>query len=232
MKETNEVAYKCPYCDSVNLLVIDETLNCPNCGAPIRQVEEPKKPINEEIKNEEPKQRKSIFKRWWFWVVIGVSILLISLPIIIGVTLSNFITNNMNNAVEVNEWAYINDYQIRVIEVENTKEFGNSESGIMKTNDNYVCLLIEIKNNSSNFEMISSTNFKVKNKTNSYGISLDASNTYSKYKADYSSFGVIETLDSEESFKYYMVFETEDSTTDSVYKLQYKDGFKNIIVKL
>ena len=242
MKETKKVKYRCPYCETDSLFIPGDVLNCPNCGATItpEETNEPKKPVEPEKpveapepQIETPKKRKSIFKRWWFWVLIGFSFIIIAGAVVTGITIS-YISKEFSNSktVEVNEWATVDDYQIRVVSVENTKEFGNTEIEKMKTNDNYICLLIEIKNNSNNFQLISGTNFKLKNEKESYDISINASEKYSKYKGDYKAFDVVGSVEGGSSSKYYLVFEAADSTTSSTYKLEYKSGFKKIIVKL
>ncbi len=204
--------YKCPYCDTEVPL---DTINCPNCGAIITPVEEPETP--KQVNPETPK-RKSIFKRWWFWVILGACFIIIFSASIGGITYGIVSSNHFNNTVEVNEWAKINDFQIRVVNVEKK--------------DNKVCLLVEIKNDSDSFKLISDSKFTLKSEKNSYDVSREASQAYANSKGDYRAFDILENLDAGSSAKYYIVFETENSSSSDEFKLQYKDGLKIINVKL
>ena len=74
---------KCPECKKK---ISDQCTNCPNCGYPIDKICETtgSQPINIEntdkntVNNTKRFDIKSLIKKWWFWVAIGVVIAVIT----------------------------------------------------------------------------------------------------------------------------------------------------------
>lgn len=173
------------------------------------------------------KNKKPFYKIWWVWLIAGIVILGI-IGSIVGVN-----PVKKDPVVGVNEWAAIGDYQVKVVNVENTKEFGNGYVGHFTTQNNYVCILIELKNNSNYSHTFSYSDFVIKSGSNKYGSKGTEAYWYSEAKGkNYPALYLNGSIDAGLSGKYYLVFETANSTANESYQLVYSYGYNTVTISL
>ena len=216
----------CPYCNSMVQVIGILNSNCPNCGGIITHddVRNSRAVISKDSSGNRKFMFKNLLKKWWFWVSIAV---LIS---IIAVLIRN--VNKTSTKVGINEWAAVDNYQLRVINVENTKEFGTGSIGHYTTQNNFACILIEIQNNSSSSLSISYDDFVIKNGNIKYSSKGTEAYWYSNYKNnDYPALYLNGTIGGGLSGKYYLVFETTTEINSS-YQLEYSDYYTSVIFVL
>ena len=61
---------KCPECKKK---ISDQCENCPNCGYPIKSnITVAETEASEESDLSRGSKIKTLFKKWWFWVIIGI----------------------------------------------------------------------------------------------------------------------------------------------------------------
>lgn len=131
--------------------------------------------------------------------------------------------------IEKNEWGELNDYAIRVVSVEDTTAIQAITT--MTTQNNFMCILVEIKNKADYSRSISYNDFKVSNGNNTF----DSKGTEAYWYAEdtlYPALYLNGTIDGNLSGKYYLVFETPSSSQSDSYTLVYEYGFDKIEFKI
>ncbi len=178
--------------------------------------------------NNQQVEKKPFYKKWWVWLIAGLVVLGIIGSIIDGTS-----GGKTSSVINVNEWGTAGNYQVRAVSVENTKEFGSGSIGHFITQNNYVCILIELKNNSNYTHSFSYNDFKIVSGSNKYDSKGTEAYWYSEYKGNnYPALYLNGSIDGGLSGKYYLVFETAQSTTAESYQLVYSYGFDTITINL
>ncbi len=163
---------------------------------------------------------------WKVWLKVLITVVFWVLFFVIGSLGENGSSNNSVDGTAAK-------YQVRVVSVENTKEFGSGSIGHFTTQNNYVCILVELKNNSNYTHRFSYNDFEIVSGTNKYDSKGTEASWYSKYKGDdYPALYLNGSIDGGLSGKYYLVFETAQSTANESYQLVYSYGFETITIDL
>ena len=164
-----------------------------------------------------PKQ--PVYKKWWFWVIIGVVVIGV-----IGAIIGN--ATKKTKTYNKGEWAEFGQYGLQVVEVEDTQEFGKGIIGHYATQNNYVCVLIELKNNSNSSKSFFYNDFTVSDGGHSYESQGTEAYWYAQSKENiYPSLYLNGNIDGGLSGKFYLVFETAQKTTALSQQLKYTYGF-------
>lgn len=242
--EAKAVTIMCPYCNSPQRVLLGDVCKCPSCGATIATdyiIKNQKSEETEEkteitdnasnpndtkvIKNNE--KGKITFNylahKWWFWVLIGFVFVTI-----VGAIGS---ATGKTTTVKINEWGEISDYQIRVVNVENK----NTIYGLISdytTQNNYLCIEIEIKNNSNSSNSFSYRDFTVRNGKIEYESKGTEAYYYAQGKGDYPSLYMNGNIDGGLSGHFYLVFETAKSSNEENYLLEYSYSYDKVVVDL
>lgn len=177
--------------------------------------------------NNQHVEKKPFYKKWWVWLIAGLTVLGI-----IGGIFGGTVGGESSKAIEVNEWGTAGNYQVRVVSVENTKEFGTG-LGHFTTQNNYVCILVELKNDSNYTHSFSYSDFKIVEGSNKYESKGTEAYWYSESKGkNYPALYLNGSIDGGLSGMYYLVFETAKSTNNASYQLIYSYGFDTITINL
>lgn len=222
-KKEKEYDIHCPYCGSMVHLVGQQDITCPNCGGKVGYDDVKKAFAVIRVGNNGKKEFvfANLIKKWWFWVSVGAVIF--TVIGIIGSTSAKTIT------VGLNTWASLNGYQLKVESVVNTKAFGDGTIGHYETQNNYACLLLNIRNNTSSIKIFSYSDFVMTRGSVEYRSKGTEAYWYSESRGtDYPALYLNGTVDGGLSNKYYLVFET-GSPLDSSYQMTYQDGFDKIV---
>ena len=140
---------------------------------------------------EEKNLKKPIYKKWWFWVIIVCAFIFI-VPSICSDSddntdnnennnIENNETNNSNNQQQnkkygLNDKVVVKDLEFTILNINNTKNIGGTYGE--DTDNNFVVVTIQIKNNSTSEKHIYDNNFVYYRSNNEYkphsaGIYLD-----------------------------------------------------------
>lgn len=148
-------------CKSCGAEISDSAKNCPQCGA---------------------KNKKPIYKKWWFWVVVAV--IFISVVSNSGknneVSKKGEVTTNQEQTYNIGDVVATDKFEITVTGIKTANSVGvqylstsPAEGGI------YVCVDFEYKNISdSSISSFSCPNIKLKDEKNTYDSDINASSYY------------------------------------------------------
>ncbi len=163
--------------------------------------------------------KKSIFKRWWFWVIIGiVAVIIISAssgsdepstpsPSTPPQTSAPTVTYKIGDTVNVD------DLEFTLLDVYNTKQIGSEYLGA-KTENNYVVVKVKVKNNESKEISLTSSNFHLFNGKSEY-----EPNSAAIYlgEGDANPFYILEEIGSGLSKTISIVYETPEEYSEDWY---------------
>ena len=178
-----------------------------------------------EEKKQDQTSKKPIYKKWWFWLIIGVVVLGIIGSIIGGTAGSstNSGTNSGGNSSQtktygMNETVTVGDLQYKITNVYDTVKVGSLGE---TTSNNYVVITLVIKNNSSSEKSLTSSYFTYCRGNNKYEPSTQAMYLNSSTNP----FLALEKVGAGISKTITVVYEipSEHASTDY---LQVKDSFK------
>lgn len=133
-------------------------------------------------------------------------------------------------AVGMGEWAYAGDYGVKVVKVDNVKTIKSISD--YKTQNNYMAILVELKNNSSLSHSFSYYDFTLHKGSNKYESKATEAWWYADSKGDYESVYLSGSISASLSGKYYLVFETPTAHTVDNYQLKYSYGFNTATINL
>ncbi len=139
-------------------------------------------------------------------------------------------TSDVVRPIELNQWGALNDFQIRVVSIENTAVIQALTGNPYTTQNNFMCILIEVKNVGKYSRSISYSSFEVSNGSSTF----DSKGTEAYWYAEknkrnlYPALYLNGSLDAGLSGKYYLVFETPSSGESDSYTLVYEYGFNKI----
>ena len=132
-----------------------------------------------EEKKQNQAEKKAFYKKWWFWLIIGVVVVGI-IGIIVGGTAgssSNSGTNSGGNSSQtsttygMNETVTVGDLEYKVTNAYDTIKVGTLGD---VTSNNYVVITLTIKNNSSYEKTFTSSSFTYYRGSNKYEPSTQA----------------------------------------------------------
>lgn len=123
----------------------------------------------------------------------------------------------------IGEWAEAGNYKFKVISIENTKKF-KSKYSEYSTQNNFMCILVELKNDSKYSHNFSYYDFKVYKGETKYASKGTEAYYYAEGKGDYPSLYLSESIDASLGGKYYLVYETPTTSLDEEYELEYSCG--------
>lgn len=133
--------------------------------------------------------------------------------------------NNETNLPSIGEWAEAGNYKFKVVSVENTKKIKSSYTEYT-TQNNFMCILVELKNDSAYSHRFSYTDFKVYKGETKYTSKGTEAYYYSESKGDYPSLYLADSIDASLGGKYYLVYETPTTNLEDEYELEYYCGDK------
>ena len=141
--------------------------------------------------------------------------------------------SDTTTTIEKNEWGELNDYAIRIVSVEDTTFIKALSSSPITTQNNFMCILVEIKNKADYSRSISYFEFEVSNGNNTFDSKATEAYWYAEEKDTlYPALYLNGTIDGNLSEKYYLVFETPSSSQSDSYTLVYEYGFDKLVFKI
>lgn len=114
-------------------------------------------------KNKQENAKVPFYKKWWFWLIIGL--------VVIGIIGS--IVGGDNNSGQVattyglNQTVTVKDLEFKITSVYDTKQVGSQYVG-QSTENNFVIVTIQIKNNSNSEKYITDSSFRYYRGNNQY----------------------------------------------------------------
>ena len=141
---------------------------------------------------------------------------------------SSFFSNDKDEEDDlpsIGEWAEAGNYKFRVLSIENTKKIKSSISDYV-TQNNYMCILVELKNDSKYSHKFLYSDFKVYKDEIKYESKGTEAYYYAESKGDFPSLYLSNSIEPTLGGKYYLVYETPTTSLDGNYELEYNVGDK------
>lgn len=175
--------------------------------------------------NKQEKQKVPFYKKWWFWLIIGVVVLGIIGSVVGGTSGGSSTNNSGNNSGQVastygmNQTVKVGDLEYTIKNAYDTVKVGTLGD---VTQNNYVVITLNIKNNGSSEKTFTSSSFTYYRGNNKYEPSTQAI-----YLSGASNpFSVIETIGAGISKTITVVYEIPSAHQSTDY-LQVKDSFRS-----
>jgi hypothetical protein len=124
--------------------------------------ERKEKEVVEAKEEQAPKKKFNIAKKWWFWVIIGVTVIgVVGIIAGTGSSSNSSSTDNSSKAKTygMNETVVVRNLEFKVTGVTDTKHVGGEYLG-EDTDANFAIVTIEVKNTSNSEITLYGDNFK------------------------------------------------------------------------
>lgn len=121
--------------------------------------------------NKQEKQKVPFYEKWWFWLIIGVVVIGV-IGSIVGRTSDSSSSDNDGTTYGgttygLNQTVTVRELEFKITNVCDTKQVGNQYLG-QSTENNFVIVTIQIKNNSNSEKYITDSSFRYYRGNNQY----------------------------------------------------------------
>ena len=121
----------------------------------------------QEIEKPNAKQSKKIIKKWWFWLILGALVV----GVVVAVTVPT-VKASKKRTYGLNDTVLVRDLEYKITDIYDSKHIGNEHLGA-NTEQNFVVVTFEIKNDAKKEKTIMSENFEYFRGENKYSASTE-----------------------------------------------------------